>query len=78
MVLSRLFDGKGRQYRLDTGNTGDLSLLTTEAKGSLVEAVNEVDGRVPRVTTDQNGCFIRVVDGRLAAAELTDVSKEAV
>lgn len=78
MVLSRLFDGKGGQYQLDGGNTGDLSQLTTDAKGSLVEAVNEVDGRVPRVTTGQNGCFIRVVDGQLAAAELTDVSKEAV
>lgn len=78
MVLSRLFDGKGDQYRLDTGNTGDLSLLTTEAKGSLVEAVNEVDGRVPRVTEAQEGSFLRVVGGRLAAAELTDVSEEGV
>lgn len=76
MNLNSIFDGSGRSYDLDTRKTGDLTQLTTEAKETLVSAVNEVDGRVPKVTAEQNGCFVRVINGRLTAMQLTDVSEE--
>ena len=76
MYLNKLYDGSGQEHRLDAEKLGDLTLLQTEARDTLVSAVNEVDSRVPKVTGEQNDAFLRVVDGALAAVQLTDVSKE--
>lgn len=76
MCLKKLFDGKGNQHQLDSEKIGDLTKLQTDAKGNLVDAVNEVDGRVPKVKDAQEGSFLRVVNGQLMAVQLTDVSKE--
>lgn len=76
MCLKKLFDGKGNEHNLDSEKIGNLEELSTDAKDSLVAAVNEVDGRVPKVNADNNGAFVRVVDGKLIAMQLTDVSEE--
>lgn len=55
----------------DLGNQieglGNPANLHTNAKDSLVNAINEVDGRVPKVTEDNEGHFVRVVNGKLSA-----------
>lgn len=76
MCLRKIFDGKGKQHMLDSEKIGNLEELSTHAKDSLVAAVNEVDGRVPRVTAENEGAFVRVVDGALTVQQMTDVSKE--
>ena len=72
MYLKNVFDGYGNAY---TSRTGDLDRLTTDARENLVAAVNEVDERVPKVAAAQEGSFLRVENGRLTAAALTDVSE---
>lgn len=52
MFLCRLFDGRGGQHRLDSEMIGDLNALTTDAKETLVAAVNEVAGKVPAGTEE--------------------------
>lgn len=76
MCLKKLFDGKGNEHNLDSEKIGNLEELSTDAKDSLVAAVNEVDGRVPKVTAEDEGAFVRVVDGALTVVHLTDVSQE--
>ena len=74
--LKKIFDGKGNEHSFDSKKIGNLDELTTNAKDSLVTAVNEVDGRVPKVAPEANeGLFLRLVNGALALQELTDVSK---
>lgn len=53
MCLKKVFDGKGREHTLDSGKIGDLEQLQTEAKDSLVNAVNEVCGKIPSVTAEE-------------------------
>ncbi len=74
-VIVKVYDGDGNEHDIDSKMIGDLSELNTEAKGSVVNAINEVDGRVPKVTSENNGCFVRVVDGKLSVVHLTDVSE---
>lgn len=77
MNLEKIFDGKGNEHNLESNKTGDLDELTTDAKDSFVSAINEVDGRVPKVAPESNeGLFLRVVNGALALQELTDVSQK--
>ena len=52
MCLKSIFDGKGKQHKLDSEKIGDLDKLQTNAKGNLVEAVNEVAGKTPKKTED--------------------------
>lgn len=53
MCMKKVFDGKGKEHALDSEKTGDLSKLQTEAKDSLVSAVNEVCGKIPSVTAEE-------------------------
>lgn len=78
MYLNNLYDGRGNLHKLDSEKTGDLSQLQTDAKDTLTAAVNEVEGRLPRVTAADEGAFLRVTEGALSLQQLTDVSKEAV
>lgn len=60
-------------------SVGSLDDLNTTDQSSLVAAVNEVSAKasaLPTVTTDNNGAFLRVVDGVWTAVNLTDVSTE--
>lgn len=66
MTLKELFDGNGNKHDLDAAKIGDLERLSTDAKDSLVAAVNEVDGRIPKITVESEGAFVRVVNGELA------------
>ena len=57
---------------------GRMSDLDTEERSTLVAAINEVArsaGGLPPVAEDDNGAFMRVVDGLWKAAQLTDVSE---
>ena len=76
MCLKKLFDGKGKQHKLDSEKIGDLEQLQTENKDSLVAAVNEVNGRIPKVTAENEGAVVRVVGGALTVVQMTDVSQE--
>ena len=55
---------------LDAGNLDENALYLTP-----YEAQNETDG-LPSVTSDNNGAFLRVVDGVWTTVQLTDVSIE--
>lgn len=75
MCLKKLFDGNGQEHKLDSEKIGDLEKLNTNAKDNLVSAVNEVNNLIPKVTAEQNGSFVRVVNGVLTVQHLTDVSE---
>lgn len=75
MYLSSIFDGNGQRYSLDCEKIGDLALLNTAVKETLTDAVNEVDGRIPRAENGDDGAFVRVENGQLTYQQLTDVSE---
>lgn len=57
---------------------GRMSNLDTKDRSSLVAAINEVarsTGGLPPVTEDDNGAFMRVVNGLWKAAQLTNVAE---
>lgn len=57
---------------------GRMSDLDTKERSTLVAAINEVARSargLPPVTEDDNGAFMRVVNGLWNAAQLTDVSE---
>lgn len=57
---------------------GRLSNLDTKDRSSLVAAINEVArsaGGLPPVTEDDDGAFMRVVDGLWKAVQLTNVAE---
>lgn len=67
MYLNKVFNGEGAEYNLDSDKIGELTELSTEHKNNLIEAINEIDGRVPKATIENEGYFVRVIDGKLAA-----------
>lgn len=44
MCLSKIFNGKGQQKKLDSEKIGDLEQLSTENRDNLVAAVNVKSG----------------------------------
>lgn len=50
-----------------------ISMISAEFKKYVKRSA--LDSRIPAPTTDDNGKFLRVVDGNWAAVELTDVSE---
>lgn len=75
MYLKHIFDGSGQRYSLDSEKIGELTQLSTEAKDTLTDAVNEVDGRLPKAAQGDDGAFLRVENGQLTYQQLTDVSE---
>ena len=65
MYLNKVFNGEGAEYNLDSDKIGELTGLSTEHKNNLIEAINEIDGRVPKATIEDEGYFVRVVEGKL-------------
>ena len=71
MYLNKVFNGEGAEYNLDSDKIGELTELSTEHKNNLIEAINEIDGRVPKATIENEGYFVRVVEGKLTVVPVS-------
>lgn len=65
-MLNTFYDGKGSQYKPLLKKVGNTQQLTTNSKDNLVMAINEVNERIPKITVESEGAFVRVINGKLA------------
>ena len=77
-VILRLEDGQVKTKNFDSSDIGDLSELETTEKGTLVDAINEIDEAIENMDVGQDVPRIMTSTGSMADLDITDPSGNVI